>query len=278
MDCVSLITDDQRHTIVSLYSTIAALGTILNGLSLYCQWKTRRAREFDNSARLLLNLSVCDFVNSIFIVPVFCAGYHYWKLRSNCTALKTQAVFNNLNGLYSSCLIIIITYNRYLKIAKFATYHRIMSRKRNIIVILGAFLTSLATSLIAIVNIKSMLLVAGILVIFTVITVPVLYFLLYKMMRANQRVTPACQRRNRNNKVLKNLILLITCYLLCNLPVLCLLIHVFITKKDIYYEARVGHAITTLSSVLNPIIYVLRDTTYRRTLLSLVRVNRVLPQ
>lgn len=272
------MTDNQRYTIVSLYTAIAALGTILNGVSLYCQWKTgrRRPREFDNSARLLLSLSLCDSFNCMFVLPVFCAAYQYLKLRSNCTALKTQAFFNNLNGLYSSCLIIIITYNRYLKIAKFATYYHIMSRKRNILINLAAFLTCVAILLVAIVNVKLMLLVVVIFVIFTIISMPILYTLLYKMMRANQRVAPACQRRNRNTKVLKNLLLLNTSYLVCHLPVLCLLIYSLITDEKIYYEALITHAITAMSPVLNPIIYVLRDTTSRRTLKALLRLNRVL--
>ena len=150
MKCVLILTDDKRHTIVIFYLIIATLGAIMNVLSLYCQWKTRRTREFDNSARLLLSLSVCDSVNCMFILPVFCAGYHYWKLFLNCDVLETQAVFNNLNGLYSFCLIIMITLNRYLKIAKYATYDRIMSRKRNLIMNMAAFLTSLFISLIAI--------------------------------------------------------------------------------------------------------------------------------
>ncbi|XP_066923727.1 cannabinoid receptor type 1A-like [Clytia hemisphaerica] len=279
MDCVPILTDDQRKAIVSLYLTIAALGTILNVLSLYCQWKTRRTREFNNSARLMASLSVCDFIDCIFVVPVFCAGYHYWKLRSDCAALKAQAVFNNWNALYSSCLIVMITFNRYLKIVKYARYDRIMSRRRNLIINVAAISTSLFISLIAVVNVNSMLLVTTVLVVFTVFSIPTLYALLYKSMRANQQVTPACQRRLRNNKVLKNLLLLTTCYLICNLPAMCLVMYALISKKKmIYFEARVTHAIVCLSSVLNPVIYVLRDAVYRRTLSTLLHLNRVVAQ
>ena len=129
-------------------------------------------------------------------------------------------------------------------------------------------------------NVKSMLLVTVILVVLITLSIPILYIILYKTMRANQRVTPACRRRQRNQIVLKNLLLLNTCYMVCNLPVICLVIYAVFSKKEIYYEARITHAIMSLSSVLNPIIYVLRDSAYRRTLLALLHYfnNRVLAQ
>ena len=101
------------------------------------------------------------------------------------------------------------------------------------------------------------------------------YILTYKTMGAIQMIAPDCQRRRRNHRLIKNLLLLVTCFLVSLLSFVVIFTYSLLTWENLYFVGRLVHCLTTLASFLNPVIYILREKTFCRTLIVMFWSNQV---
>ena len=107
-------------------ATLSFFGSILNILALYCFWKIKWQGSLSNSDKLTLILNVWDTIFCVIFLPVKVITY---VLSPEIKVKPTHlAMVDALNVVFSSLIIILIAFNRYIKIIKPVKHHLILSK------------------------------------------------------------------------------------------------------------------------------------------------------
>ena len=246
---------------------ISLSGTTGNILSLFCMWKLGRLHmEANNADKLLMALNMIDLYQCTITVPY--QAFTYLKSKSGSGFLYSY--LTAVGFWFSSFMVVLIALNRYIKISKPSRYHITMNKRRVTITICVSLLFSIIAPLTFLMSVIVMGAINAIILICTILLLPSFYLLIKrKMTRSRGRVKATITSVNAvESKVNRNVLILIVVYFLCTFD-LFIMTCTFIFNQYDYNHMRVGVMLMSANSALNPVIYVLRDTSFRRKLRAL---------
>ena len=239
-------------------------GTTGNIFSLLCMWKLGRIRKDANNAnKLLIALNMIDLFQCTIVLPF--QVFTYLKPESDSSFLYSY--FTAVGFWFSSFMVILIALNRYIKISIPSRYHIIMSNKKVTVTICASLLFSIIAPLVYLLSVIVMGAINAIILICTIISLPSFYLLIKRTMtRSRRRVKASITSINAvEPKINRNVLILIVVYFLCAFDLFIMTCSFVFNNYD-YNHMRVGIMLMSANSALNPVIYVLRDTSLRRKL------------
>ena len=267
---------------------LSLIGSILNVIALYCLWCTKRNSTLSNSDKLILVLNTADTVFSAIILPTKVASYILEPdLRSKP---RYHCYMDAVNIFFTSFVISLIAFNRYIKISKASRHHVILSRTRlRNLLITGMTLslmlpTIIFLDLIVFANLSAFLLFS------TNIQLIVFYALITRTTRSSRRRINARTKsvgnsigirgnhevvvNSRVSRLSHNVLILMSAYFFCCFCLFAMLINLIVKPNQKNTDLiKIGVWFMSFNSVINPIIYTLRNRAYQRILISLFRKN-----
>ena len=267
---------------------VSLAGIIANFLGLYCSWTNRRS-ILSNSDKLALTLNILNAVFCTFLLPIKII----WYLTYSTMNVKPLFIgyIDALKIIFTSLLITLIAFNRYIKISKASRHHVILSGSRIHKLVLSMFVVSVALPMSMLIDLKISVIITAILFIGTNLLLVMFYALISKTM-TNSRTRILLSANNVSHRVRgnirgtqrsrfnRNVLILISTYLLCSFGLLAIIFHWSVKpSKDNFNLIMLGIWLMSLSSFINPIIYTLRNPAYRRIVRRMFRMNcRTVPQ
>ena len=179
--------------LIFIFGCICVLGTIGNFLSVLCLWKiSQNSLEMTNSQKTLMSLVVSDFLVSSICCPIQIVGF-FWKLNIHGYLVAT------LCGV-SSLTLILLAFEKYVKLTRFTTYHHIMSPGRVKLAIIACWLlpTVSMTSVywsIAVYGLCNFAIMTS-----TLVSLPMLYFHIFRFYKESRRTVRAYSNKLMDNK------------------------------------------------------------------------------
>ena len=265
---------------------LSLIGSILNITALYCFWCTKRNSTLSNSDTLILALNTADTVFLAIILPSKFMSYIVEpELKSKP---RYHGYMDAVNFSFTSFLISLIAINRYIKISKASRHHLILSKGRlHGILVTGLTLSLLLSismffSLTLIANLMSLILIS------TNVLLSVFYALIIRTVRLSRRriaaqmnqmgndasTTEETNANSRESRLSHNVLILMSGYFFCCFCLFAVLInHVIEPTQKNKDLVKIGVWFMSLNSVINPIIYTLRNHAYQRIIKRLFRMN-----
>ena len=274
-DCESRLRQFNKNEFLSIgytYASIAVVGSVLNIFALYCFWKTRHTRRTAPTNQILLSLNLHDTINCVVFIPIS-AGVHLSQT-TNCIA-HTVYVSTGIYSLwYSSFLVLLIAVHRYNKVTTLSLDSQAVQMKRlTRINMAGLGIIVLASLALGILPVPSKTTGAAntVAIILTMIILPIVYFKLVRVLRASQQRVQSNRSNQINNKITINVLILMTCYFMCNILLFVIAI-LIITKQvqaNIFFLAKIGVIMLSCTSCINPFIYLFREASYKKLIKSM---------
>ena len=254
------------------YAFIAVVGSVLNIFALYCFWKTRHTRRTASTNQILLSLNLHDTVNCVILIPMS-AGFHLSQT-TNCIAQVLYISISVRSVWYSSFLVLLIAVHRYNKVTTLSPVSQAVQMKRLFRINMAVLGIIVFTILLIIISPASSFMtgITNLLVILVVIiTLPIIYFKLVLVLRASQRRVQSDRSNQINNQITINVLILMTCYFMCNLLLFnsTLIIATTPAKKGNVVNGRIGLIMHSFTSCINPFIYLFREASYKKLIKSM---------
>ena len=258
---------------------IAIVGFIINCLALYCLWKSNRGLELSNANRFLLALNLWDTFTCLVLIPSKCM--YYMTTRYFDEQPKIFKYTGAINTYCSSFLITLIAFNRYLAVSRPFRHQTILTKERVSILLASALGVGLLIPTMVFTRLRAFGTLTFIVAILILCTILVLYCLILKEVNDSHKVVRSFRRNEeriprRQARISFNVVILLTAYITC---LGCfygfLLNHVgkrFSSQSQSHID--IGILIFNMNSICNPVIYVLRSSSYRRVLKSLFGCRR----
>ena len=270
---------------ISFNIPLSLIGSIINITALYCLWCTKRNSTLSNSDTLVLSLNTADTVFLAIILPSKFMSYIVEPdLKSKP---RYHGYMDAVNIYFTSFLISLIAFNRYIKISKASRHHIILSKARlRVILVLGLTL-SLLLPIHIFFNITLFAKLSPLILISTNILLFVLYALIIRTVKLSRKrmVAQMNQTGNtsatqevvvniRESRLSRNVLILISAYFFCCFCLFAMLInHVIEPNTKNLDLVKIGVWFMSLNSVINPIIYTLRNHAYQRIIKRLFRIH-----
>ena len=109
---------------------ISLAGTLANFLALYCSWRTMRGSILSNSDKLALVLNIADAIYCAVLLPMKII-YYFLNPQNHVRGTPIHlAYIDAFNICFTSFLITLIAFNRYIMISKASKHHLILPRRR----------------------------------------------------------------------------------------------------------------------------------------------------
>ncbi|XP_065066127.1 uncharacterized protein LOC135692038 [Rhopilema esculentum] len=149
--CLSLVPNNPENpntTIAGAIMIIFAFYNILsNSLLIFALYKSKQLRTFSN--KFILIMTVSDLCLGIFAQPVLGAFWISSRQR-NCLELKSVEFTVTFLGYISFFMIITISIDRYLHVAKPIQYQTMMNNNRMTLLVVSCFISGLVAATISV--------------------------------------------------------------------------------------------------------------------------------
>ena len=180
---------------ISFNVPLSLIGSIINSTALYCLWYIKRNSELSNSDKLVLTLNLADTVFSAIILPTKIMSYFLNPgLKSKP---RYHGYMDGVNIVFTSFIISLIAFNRYIKISKAPRHHVIFSKIRLHRILAIILIISLLLPALIFVDLALLANISVLMLISTNILLFVFYTLIKRTIKASRRRIAA--RINVNN-------------------------------------------------------------------------------
>ena len=267
---------------------LSLIGSIINITALYCFWCTKRNSTLSNSDKLVLALNTADTVFLAIILPSKVMSYIVEpELKSKP---RYHGYMDAVNFFFTSFLISLIAFNRYIKISKASRHHVILSKARLHGILMTALTLSLLLPILIFFNLTLIAKLMSLILISTNILLFVFYALIKRTIKLSRtriaaqmnqmgNSTSATQEvvvNSRESRLSRNVLILISAYFFCCFCLFAMLINHLVepNQKNLDF-VKIGVWFMSLNSVINPIIYTLRNHAYQRIIKRLFKVHDV---
>ena len=248
---------------ISFNIPLSLVGSILNVLALYCVWRNKRQSCLSNSDKLFLVLNVADSVYCMIILPVKVISY---LLNPTMTVKpRYHGYLDALSFCFTSLTVILIAFNRFVKISKASRHHVILPSVRLHKLLLTALTVSLLLPMTIFFNLQVAAKLNAVMLIGTNILLWIFYALITRTQKQSRRRTLNNNRfgGNRNQEIVskmaelrlsRNVLVIISAYFFCCACLLAMLInHVVKPTQRNHDLIKVGVWFMSLNSLINPI-------------------------
>jgi len=280
----------ERICIISMYILMTLVGGFGNVVSLICVYKQSRL-EFASkkSHKILMSLIFSDTFASLCLCPTLAVSLVDVFSIELLTVLSSVLLLLTAS---SSLSIVLLSFERFLKLTKFQRYDGILTNRRLLILISGCWLGPGFIAGIGYFSPTAQSICYTILVIGTLVALLVFYTRIYRFtkrsqvhitanrvntVRENNNTTEPTEPMGRLRRLTRKVMLLILTYFICSLPILfTALLLTFISFRSLRVLLHIAVVVYLGNSCVNPIIYVIRDKNFRiqvRNLLFGLRQN-----
>ena len=274
---------------ISFNIPLSLIGSIINITALYCLWCIKRNSELSNSDKLVLTLNTADTVFSAIILPLKITSYF---LNPDLKSKPRYHVnMDGVNIFFTSFIISFIAFNRYIKMSKASRHHVILSKTRLHRILALGFILSLLLPTLIYIDITLMANISALMLISTNIQLFVFYALIKRTTKASRRRIGARKNvnnngngttsisktqdvvvSNRERRLSRNVLILMSAYFFCCFCLFAMLINHSIKESSTSFDLiKIGVWFMSLNSVINPVIYTLRNHAYQRIIKRLLR-------
>ncbi|EDO41733.1 predicted protein [Nematostella vectensis] len=291
--------------IVVLTIMVGVCGTVANTLVLMAVYRTVSLRTTTNL--FLTSLAVSDLTMGCVIVPLFAFGAVNWPYHSRYPVFGMTVDFMLMQSLIASTYnLCVISFDRHVAVKDPLRYMSIMTKKRVITLIAITWFASVAFSVQSFTNANyekrpKLYFIPSLVVPMPAVTFMMwCYWRIYKeAMRQKRRIQdhspsvilddeePTTVQSNKSEKREKmrkerkatiTVAIVIGTFLLCWLPNMIVSIVQFIyTSIDLCNAVMIGEfwlislPISSINSVANPLIYVLRNNEFKHAVIGILR-------
>lgn len=258
---------------------VAMIGFVINCLALYCLWKSSRGLKLSSANRFLLALNLWDTFTCLFLVPARCI---YYMTAEHLHYDKPPIIkyIGSINTWCSTFFITLVALNRYLAVSRPFSHQAILTRRRVAILLMSAVGIGLLIPTLIIIYLP---LFGSLSMMFCVLELCVIITFYCLILRTvnNSSVAVRSMRRNedriprRQRQISWNVVILLTAYITCSC---ChygfILRHIINKTPQTQIDIDIGVLIYNMNSLCNPVIYVLRSSSYRDVLKNLFGLRR----
>lgn len=264
---------------IFLNAVLTALSVLGNGLIIVAIAKSKNLQT--PSYLLLTSLAFTDLLVGVLYHPILISLSAFYLKGNSDEVCNISAIFDIVSLLLTFLSLVMsfyISIDRYLAIMMFQRYKNVVSKKRVAILITVTWTIAVTTAIGATV-IKELALywrplsaLMGLLVLLLTCVFYTKSFL--SLRRYTAQVSAELQQYSHSTfnvtkyrRTLKTMIIALCCFLICFLPILFTFVFMrYIgTRRDTLVLIMLSFVIYTLSSSINPIIYVIRFKDIRKS-------------
>eukprot|EP00111_Clytia_hemisphaerica_P015974 TCONS_00047256-protein len=260
---------------------IAIIGFIINCLALYCMWKLFHNRGFglSNANCFLLALNLWDTLTCLVIIPAKCAYYMENKCLDDQPGIFKYTAA--INTYCSSFFIALIAFNRYLAFSRPFKHQSILTRERVLVLLAFALGMGLVVPIMLFFRLRCFRILCMIIAILLMCAILIFYGLILKSVEDSRSAVRSFRHNNENRiqgrqrRINLNVVMILTAYitsLSCQYGFV--LNHMIKQTTQSQVDIDIGTLIYNMNCVCNPMIYVLRSSSYRRVLKNLFGCRR----
>lgn len=224
------------------------------------------------SNKILTSLVLCDVLIGYAFLP-YLAYLTYRHIRLNDCTLETIRDLVTVSIIGTSGInISLVAFDCYVMVTSLTSYNSYMSHKRINIAIALSWILPIFCATTRFVNPYFRAVILSILLLTPLVVLVVLYARM-KSVITKMHNSPDVPEDNENLRNKHMVFLLISCYVICNIPVIVMLfVHTFYIQHDFVKSPSFQTAIMVLlflracNSIFNPIVYAKKHTAFRRCL------------
>jgi len=275
----TIFDDRERYTLIIIYFLMTVFGGIGNIISIICVQKQMKFElEIKNSHKILMSLIISDTIVVLFFCPVRGVRLLY---NIPDSIYEVAAFVYMMSCCASSFSIVLLSLERYVKLTKFHMYHLILTTRRIHVAIIMCWVIPIlmATTRFFPTSVDGIF--YSLTVLGTLIALVVFYILIYrytwksqrkiKKMKTEFKIQPDAQGSTKDStsspllkKLTRKVLLLIASYFVCSFPVLPVGIIYWLGLLTNTLLFNVTVVLYLGNSCINPVIYVICDTTFRK--------------
>jgi len=274
-----------RYTFGSIYMTMFVIGSVGNGLALWFTMTFKKRNRRSNIGKVMCSLIVSDAIVSFLCLPLQAARMFDYKILMNCLVDSITYHLTIMTVWSSSLTICFITFDRYVLLTKYTKYDDIITDKRTTIFITISWIYAGIGPITKQYYFDLCSQLHAVNLVYPVVFLSIIYSFIVRSLRRN--ISPAKglkddgnqqlqvisfdYENSRRRKVARRATLLILTFVFCSATATTLMFTLALNKKLRFLNGysldlftRFSFLGLTANSCMNPIIYVMRDSQFKK--------------